>query len=148
MNEDDGRTLLGGLSLSKPNEYKLYFDSGVFESHTQLTAGAISNFSSWGPTSDTLVIKPQISAPGGSILATWPLEGTGYAILSGTSMATPYVSGALALLKSQFPSASVQELREKLQSTAGTVSYVYDKSLRASIAQQGGGLINVSASHK
>ncbi|KAH7360268.1 subtilisin-like protease [Rhexocercosporidium sp. MPI-PUGE-AT-0058] len=139
----DGRTLLGGLSLSKPNEYKLYFASDIFESHTQLTAGLMSNFSSWGPTSDTLVIKPQVSAPGGSILSTWPLEGTGYAVLSGTSMATPYVSGALALLKSQFPNASVQKLRKMLQSTADTVPYVYDKSISTSVAQQGGGLINV-----
>ncbi|PVH84726.1 subtilisin-like protease [Cadophora sp. DSE1049] len=143
LNEVDGRTLLGGLSLSKPNEYKLYFSSDVFESHTQVTAGLMSNFSSWGPTSDTLAIKPQLSAPGGSVLSTWPLEGTGYAVLSGTSMATPYVSGALALLKSQFPNVSVQKLREILQSTASNVPYVYDKSLRSSVAQQGGGLINV-----
>ncbi|KAL2074241.1 hypothetical protein VTL71DRAFT_8019 [Oculimacula yallundae] len=143
VNEVDGRTILGGLSLSKPNEYKLFFSSGVFESHTQITGGLMSNFSSWGPSSDTIAIKPQISAPGGAILSTWPLEATGYAILSGTSMATPYVSGALALLKSQFPNASVQQLREKLQSTATTLSYAYDKSLRTSVAQQGGGLINV-----
>lgn len=103
----------------------------------------MSNFSSWGPTSDTLVIKPQISAPGGSVLATWPLEGTGYAVLSGTSMATPYVAGALALLKYKFPHASVQKLREILPSTTSNVPYVYDKSHRSSIAQQGGGLINV-----
>ncbi|KAL5327253.1 hypothetical protein ACEPPN_004947 [Leptodophora sp. 'Broadleaf-Isolate-01'] len=143
LNEVDGRTLLGGLSPSKPKECKLYFSSGVFESHTQLTAGMMSNFSSWGPTSDTLVIKPQISAPGGSVLATWPLEGTGYAVLSGTSMATPYVAGALALLKYKFPHASVQKLREILPSTTSNVPYVYDKSHRSSIAQQGGGLINV-----
>ncbi|CZS90101.1 uncharacterized protein RAG0_01247 [Rhynchosporium agropyri] len=143
INEVDGRTLLGGLSLSKPNEYKLFFPSGVFESHVQVTGGLVSNYSSWGPTSDTLQIKPQVVAPGNSILSTWPLEASGYAILSGTSMAAPYVAGALALLKSQFPNASVQQLREKLQSTANTLPYVFDNSLRASVAQQGGGLINV-----
>ncbi|KAH6720317.1 peptidase S8/S53 domain-containing protein [Leptodontidium sp. MPI-SDFR-AT-0119] len=143
LNEVNGRTLLGGLSPSKPKLCKLYFSSDVFESHTQLTAGMMSNFSSWGPTPDTLVIKPQISAPGGSVLATWPLEGTGYAVLSGTSMATPYVAGALALLKYKFPHASVQKLREILPSTTSNVPYVCDKSHRSSIAQQGGGLINV-----
>jgi subtilisin family serine protease len=58
-------------------------------------------------------------------------------------MATPYVSGALALLKSQFPTASVQQLREILQSTAVNVPWAYDKKIRSSVAQQGGGLINV-----
>ena len=106
----------------------------------------MSNFSSWGPTSDTLVIKPQLSAPGGSILSTWPLEGTGYAILSGTSMACPYAAGAYALVKSQFPEASVQTIRQKLQSTSRSIPYAYEKSLRSSIAQQGGGLINVRCS--
>ena len=81
-----------------------------------------------------------MSAPGGSILSTWPLEGNSYAILSGTSMATPYVSGAYALVKSQFPNASVQQVRQMLQSTAGTIPYAYDKSIRAPVAQQGGGL--------
>ncbi|KAH6719547.1 hypothetical protein BKA61DRAFT_571547 [Leptodontidium sp. MPI-SDFR-AT-0119] len=58
-------------------------------------------------------------------------------------MATPYVSGSLALLKSQFPNTSVQKLREILQSTATNIPYAYEKSLRTSVAQQGGGLINV-----
>lgn len=82
--------------------WKTFADFDIFTFYTnhqlsddQVTAGMMSNFSSWGPTSDTLAIKPQISAPGGSILSTWPLEGTGYAVLSGTSMATPYISGAL-----------------------------------------------------
>jgi len=103
----------------------------------------MSNFTSMGPSSDTLVLKPQLSAPGEAILATWPLEATGYTILSGTSMATPYVSGAFALLKSQYPSWTVQQLRERMQSTAKSVPYVYNEGIEASAAQQGSGLINV-----
>ncbi|KAH6722809.1 hypothetical protein BKA61DRAFT_684829 [Leptodontidium sp. MPI-SDFR-AT-0119] len=143
INAVDGRALTGGLPNSKEGEYKLFFTSKEFESHPQFAPGARSNFSSWGPTSDTLDIKPQISAPGGSILSTWPLSGTGYAILSSTSIAAPYASGAFALLKSQFPTATVQQLQEKLQSTAKNILYAYDKDLRPSIAQQAGGLINV-----
>lgn len=59
-------------------------------------------------------------------------------------MATPYVTGALALLKSKFPNASVRELRERLQATTKNVPYVYDKTINAPVAQQGGGVINVS----
>lgn len=142
----DGRTLIGGLNASKEGEYKVYFTSNEFESLPQLTGGMMSNFSSWGPTSDTLAIKPQLSAPGGSILSTWPLAGSGWAILSGTSMAAPYVAGSFALLKSQFPQATVQELREKMQSTARNVPYVFGEDIRASVAQQGSGMINVSSS--
>ncbi|KAL5330308.1 hypothetical protein ACEPPN_003834 [Leptodophora sp. 'Broadleaf-Isolate-01'] len=145
INAVDGRALTGGLPNSKEGEYKLFFTSKEFESHPQFAPGARSNFSSWGPTSDTLDIKPQISAPGGSILSTWPLSGTGYAILSSTSIAAPYASGAFALLKSQFPTATVQQLQEKLQSTAKNILYAYDKDLRSSIAQQAGGLINVQS---
>lgn len=104
----------------------------------------MSRFSSWGVAADTLSLKPQLAAPGASILSTWPLEGKGYAVLDGTSMATPYVSGALALVKSQFPKASVQELRERLQRTSTTIPYAYNSKLPASAAQQGAGLINVS----
>lgn len=146
MNEVDGRTLLGGLALSK--DYRLFFDNQEFETHTQGTGGMMSNFSSEGPIYDSLRLKPQLSAPGEFILSTFPLQATGYSMLSGTSMATPYVSGAFALLKSQFPTASVQELREMLQSTAKSISNTYDTSIRNTAALQGSGLINVCSTQR
>ena len=148
LNVVDSNTLKGGLAASKVGQYKLFFNSTVYEALTQQTAGLMSSFSSSGPTLDGLSIKPQISAAGGNILSTWPLEAFGYAVLSGTSMATPYVSGAFALLKSKFPNASVQELRERMQGTAKNVAYVYDKSIKAPVPQQGTGLINVSCTYR
>jgi len=65
--------------------------------------GVLANFSSRGPTND-LQIKPEISAPGVHVLSTVPYSGTpyssptGYLPMSGTSMATPHISGAVALL--------------------------------------------------
>lgn len=41
-------------------------------------------------------MKPEISAPGGYILSTWPVSQGSWAVYSGTSMATPYV-GILVL---------------------------------------------------
>ena len=53
-----------------------------------------------------------LGAPGSSILSTTPSNN--YSTFSGTSMATPHVSGALALLKAHFPALSYEELIRKL----------------------------------
>jgi thermitase len=68
-----------------------------------------ASFSNYGSRLDLV-------APGSSIYST--LIGGGYGYKSGTSMATPYVSGLAALLWSFSPSLSGSELRDTLQSTA------------------------------
>ncbi len=63
------------------------------------TNAEMSNFSSWGTTGD-LRIKPEITAPGGSIYSVNGLGTSGdqYEVMSGTSMAAPHLSGLTALL--------------------------------------------------
>ncbi|MFI7680570.1 S8 family serine peptidase [Actinophytocola sp. NPDC049390] len=60
----------------------------------------IATFSSRGTGQDG-TIKPNISAPGANIRSSWP--GGTYNAISGTSMATPHVAGAVALLWSAYP---------------------------------------------
>lgn len=53
-----------------------------------------------------------IAAPGYEIISTTP--DSSYQILSGTSMATPFVSGAIGILKNKYPEKTPQQLKEKL----------------------------------
>lgn len=83
---------------------------------------AVALFSSRGPATWDGVehIKPQVSAPGQDIYSTWPraLDPDGYHTISGTSMATPHVTGVIALLLEARPDLSVDAIRELLTSTA------------------------------
>lgn len=112
-----------------------------------ITGGTMSTFSSWSPTYE-LYNKPEVSAPGGSILSTYLLNVGGYAVLSGTSMAAPYITGVIALYKqAQGIDTRIDplEIRSILATTAtplffndGTKTY----SFLAPVVQQGGGLVN------
>ena len=55
----------------------------------------MSDFSSWGVSPD-MRLKPEVTAPGGNIYSSVP--GGGYKMMSGTSMATPQMTGASAVV--------------------------------------------------
>lgn len=57
-----------------------------------------------------------VAAPGSGILSTVP--GGGYHKTSGTSMATPYVAGLAALVKSKYPDFTADQIRQKIEATA------------------------------
>ncbi len=94
----------------------------------------INEFSSRGPTIDRLA-KPDLVAPGADIMSLKP-DG-GYVAQSGTSMATPMVAGAAALLWEKDPTLSPNQIRELLVTTAE------DRGYNRLI--QGAGYLNTSA---
>jgi subtilisin family serine protease len=81
------------------------------------TGGLISGFSSFGLSAD-LSLKPNIGAPGGSIVSAYPLEQGGVANLSGTSMSSPHVAGGVALILEARPRISSNAMRGRLQNSA------------------------------
>ncbi|GAB1514110.1 S8 family serine peptidase [Actinophytocola sp. KF-1] len=96
-----------------------------------LTVGAVdrddelAGFSSRGPRTGDGAIKPDVTAPGVDIVAAWHADGTigpevepGYTALSGTSMATPHVAGAAALLAQQHPDYTGAQLKAVLSASA------------------------------
>ena len=111
------------------------------------TSGEMSDFSSWGVTPE-LTLKPDITAPGGNIKSA--TFNNGYTTKSGTSMAAPYVSGAMAVVKqyveqqnyANSETAKAELVSDLLMSTAdlvmaGTAPY--------SPRKQGAGSVNIAA---
>lgn len=77
----------------------------------------LSEFSSRGPTSDGR-IKPDLTAPGDTISAADAPTTSGYVVLSGTSMASPFAAGTAALMIAADPSLAPDDVRELLFATA------------------------------
>ncbi|KAF9165388.1 hypothetical protein DFQ26_000194 [Actinomortierella ambigua] len=104
--------------------------------------GTPSGFSSFGFDGD-LRLKPDLSAPGGNILSTYPLALGGYSVLSGTSMATPYVAGAHALYISAKKSKPPGDVLRRIFKNTATELHNPHSETPATVAKQGAGMINV-----
>ncbi len=107
----------------------------------------MSDFSSWGPTGE-LTLKPEITAPGGSIYSALP--GNAYGMMDGTSMAAPHVAGGMAIvqqaLEARYPDMSAGELKDLvdtlLMNTAKIV--IEGNGSPASPRKQGAGLMSIN----
>ena len=81
-------------------------------------SGEIASFSSRGPNlwkvgqSILTFLKPDISAPGEKITSAYP--GNKYATMAGTSMATPHVTGAIALALQANPKLKFSDIKKLL----------------------------------
>jgi subtilisin family serine protease len=85
---------------------------------TSYNSSTIAGFSSKGPVGfgDNITVKPDVVAPGVSIWSTVPPDG--YTLMSGTSMATPHVSGVVALMLQANPNLTPEDVKEILAKTA------------------------------
>ena len=131
------------LSVTGPETAETQLISPINE----VTGGALSYYTSWGPSWDLEEIKPSFGAPGGNILSTYPTAKGGYAVLSGTSMACPLVAAAYALVSQVRGTLDPREILHVLSADSkpqvfndGAAFYQY----LAPVPQQGGGLMQVS----
>ncbi|PSL41068.1 minor extracellular serine protease Vpr [Planomicrobium soli] len=111
----DGQTLLAELAAGNNT---ISFDIAF----SQKVGETMASFSSRGPVMDTWMIKPDVSAPGVAIVSTVPTHNAanphGYASMQGTSMASPHVAGAAALILEAHPEWSVEFVKAALMNTA------------------------------
>jgi serine protease AprX len=153
----DGHTELGGIT--SPGNSPFAITVGALNTWGTVARGddTVTTYSSRGPTAYDFAVKPDLVAPGNKIVS---LEATGsylstryaalhragsgtnaYMQLSGTSMATPMVSGAVALLLQGAPGLSPPQVKLALQMGATYMP-------QAGLIGAGAGSMNVWASRK
>lgn len=86
----------------------------------------MADFSSRGPVIYTWMVKPDVSAPGVNIISTVPTHDPanphGYGAKQGTSMASPHVAGAAALILQANPHWGIAEVKSALMNTSENLS--------------------------
>ncbi|PFM82135.1 hypothetical protein COJ46_08725 [Bacillus sp. AFS077874] len=102
-------------------------NAGNFE----MPGNSLASFSSTGPVTGSLAIKPDVVAPGVDIFSTapydiWEPDNKGdysydYQTMSGTSMATPHVAGMAALILSAHPNYKPEDVKAALMQTADPI---------------------------
>ncbi|KAJ3360543.1 hypothetical protein GGF32_008284 [Allomyces javanicus] len=122
--------------------------NGNFQSVVNPTSGMPSDFSSWGLGAN-LEQKPDISAPGGAIYSAWTSRrGKLWNTISGTSMATPFQAGVVALYLEKTKARRSPSLFDKIllgaQNTAHPAKYGDDSTMWP-VAKQGAGLVDAYA---
>ncbi|MGW2860033.1 S8 family peptidase [Streptomyces sp. NPDC001205] len=137
-NEGEG----GGSTLDSPGSADAALTVGAVDKNDRLAP-----FSSTGPRAGDGAVKPDVTAPGVAITAAaatgsaidirpgTPHPAPGYLQIDGTSMATPHVAGAAAILKQQHPDWKSTELKGALTASAKGGDYT--------AFQQGSGRIQV-----
>jgi serine protease AprX len=140
----DGQIVLGGIASPGNSPFAITVGALNTWQTTNRSDDSVTTYSSRGPTRYDLAVKPDLVAPGNKIVSleaagsylsanySWMhVAGSGtnaYARMSGTSMATPMVSGAVALLLQGNPTLGPAQVKLALQ---GGATYLPNDGLMA-----------------
>lgn len=104
-----------------PVNYPAAYDNALAVGAVGQYGGSVflSDFSNSGPETDVV-------APGEAINST--TSSGGYGLESGTSMASPHVAGVAALLKAQYPNATVTQIMDRIKAGAVPVTAAADST--------------------
>ncbi|TMW69612.1 hypothetical protein Poli38472_001768 [Pythium oligandrum] len=106
----------GCSTAGSPGDYANVIGVGATNS-----SDGLADFSSKGPAVSG-IMKPEISAPGVDVRSAWYTGDSEYHSISGTSMAAPHVTGAVALLLAANPGLKFDEIRDILIKNTDTES--------------------------
>ena len=125
----------GRMSVTTPGISRKVITVGCSDDNTEVVVGGnrMVDYSGRGPTA-ACVCKPDVVAPGCSVVSCSNRPDR-YAIKSGTSMSTPIVSGAIALLLEKYPQMTNKDVKLKIMETSRDIGLPKN--------QQGWGLLDV-----
>lgn len=147
LSQSDGQTLQQRIQSSPPQRVSFVRDN---------LADQVASFSSRGPSENVpRVMKPNLIAPGAGIQAAYVPGPEDVAGLSGTSMASPHVAGAIALLRQLIPGLTAPMASSLLETTAetapvtvaGGAAGIFDRGagrIRVDLAARGGLYLNAT----
>ena len=134
------------ITLADTNAIKAQLGAGVNTTLRFIHLGdTVSGSTSRGARRGDNGVKPDISAPGTSISSTGFSTGNLSSTISGTSMASPHVAGAMALLRQLHPTWSVEELKALVMNTANHDLFTgaNNTGSRFGVARTGAGRIDL-----
>jgi subtilisin family serine protease len=108
------------LIANYPSGYDL---DNIVSVASSTRSDGLSDFSNYGARS------VDVLAPGSTIYSTWYSSDRSYSYNSGTSMAAPYVAGALALMRAHFPNETYKQLIDRLFAATDSVASLSEKCL-------------------
>ncbi|MBO9661439.1 S8 family serine peptidase [Dokdonella sp.] len=116
--------------------------------HVAAYGDIMGSFSLLGPAGGTTspwdLLKPEISAPGLSILAAVSGDAGAYGFMQGTSMAAPHVTGSGALLRALHPDWTPMEIKSALMLTARSGVRKYNASAASDPFDRGAGRVDLT----
>lgn len=140
-------SLEDGEALIAETVHKMVFDRNIVAVAHPEGGATPASTSSYG-TTPSLTLKPDIAGVGGSVYST--VNGGGYGGISGTSMASPQISGICALLLERSAlmgetdrAAAAASVRTAILNTA--IPVIQSNGVAYSPRAQGAGLVNLSA---